>query len=338
MKTKKLGIGFRLCFLLIAISSCSNNEKSPSKEVKVLFSDPQVVAVVNGEAIRSSDVDNVIQQFLHQLGKDPHQFLGQKADTTLWREALNWIISMRLLTQEAHKQSLTVDNKEVDVALNIIKRRFPSEQKFLDALKEAQLSMEQFVNNVTNELMVQKLLDQKIVPKMVDVSDEDALQHYNEHGDRFIQDEQIRVHHLLIKLSETADKEKIKSAEDKARRILERIKRGEDIENLARQYSEDPASALKGGDLGFFCRGDMIKNFEDAAFALKEGEVSDIVRTPLGFHIIRMDERKPRQKIPFNKVKTEINSYLKQERFNRLLQGYVDELKSRAKISLREQV
>jgi len=334
MNLKKTNTSLGLLLLIIAILSCSKEDKSQSNDLTTNFSDSTVVAIVNGDPIHNSDVDKAIKQFLNQLGKDTEQFNNQKSDTALWKEALEWIVSIRLLAQEAHKQNIRVEESEFDFALNTIKRRFPTEQKFLDALEEAELSIEQFTNNLTKELMVQKLLEQKIGSQIDDFSAEDVLKYYNEHEEEFMQDEQIRVHHILLKVSETSNPEKVKSVESKARRILERIKKGENFESLARQYSEDP-SALKGGDLGFFSRGDMIKNFEDAAFALKIGEVSDLVRTPLGFHIIRMDERKASQKVPFDEVKIEIKLRLKQDRSNRLLEQYVEELKSKANIRIR---
>ena len=336
MDLRKIITGFSFLVLIFIISSCSKEEKSQSNELSANFSDSTIVAFVNGDPIHYNDVDKAIKQFLNQLGKDMVQFKSQKADTALWSEALNFIISTRLLAQEAYRQNINVEQKDIDLAISIIKKRFPSEQRFLDALQEADLTIEQFTNNLTKELMVQKLLEQEVGLQIEDTSDADALNYYNEYGEKFLQDEQIHVHHILLKVTETADQEKVKNVENKASRILERIKRGEDFETLARQYSEDP-SALKGGDIGFFSRGDMIKNFEDAAFALKVGDVSDLVRTPLGFHIISMDERKGSQKIPFEEVKLEIKFLLKQERSNTLFEKYVQELKSKADVKIRSE-
>ena len=337
MKWKSAITGLGLLLIVILIINCSGNDKSKEKEFAAAFSDSTVVAVVNKEPIHYSDVDKAIKQFLNQLGKDANQFQLEKPDTALWREALDWIVSTRLLAQEAQRQNIRVDENEIDKAINTIKKRFPTEQKFLEALAEADLSIEQFTTNLSKELMVQKLLEKQLGSQIKDISEEEALQYYNEHEEQFLQDEQIRVHHILIKVSETADPGKVSDMETKARRIRQRIKNGEDFEKLARQYSEDP-SALKGGDIGFFSRGDMIKNFEDAAFALKPGEVSDLVRTPLGFHIIRMDESKKSQKIPFADVKVQIKFRLKQENSNKLFEQYVEKLKSKADIITRDDV
>lgn len=336
MDLRKIVACVSVLFLILIITSCSKDEKSASNKLSADFSDSTLVALVNGDPIHYDDVDNAIKQFLNQLGRDTGQFNNQQADSALWQEALNFIISTRLLVQEAKKQNIRASPSETDRAINIIKGRFPSEQRFFDALNESGLTIEQFTNNLTMEIMVQKLLEQQVGAQIGDISDQDALNYYKEHNELFMQGEQIRVHHILLKVTETADSEKVETVESKARGILERIKKGGDFEELARQYSEDP-SALKGGDIGFFSRGDMIKNFEDAAFALKAGQVSDLVRTPLGFHIIRLDERKGSQKIPFEDVKVEIKLQLKQERSNQFFEQYVEELKSKAKLEIRKQ-
>jgi len=335
MNWKSVIAGFGLLLVTVIVISCSKDDNSKSKELDAAFADSSLVALVNNDPIHYTDVDKAIKQFLNQLGKDTNQFQSQQTDTALWQEALEWIISIRLLAQEAKQQKIQVDNKEIDMVINTIKRRFPAEQKFLEALTEAELTVEQFTANLTKELMVQKLLDQQVASQVKDVTEAEALQYYNEHGDVFLQDEQIRVHHILFKVSETADPAKETDVENRARRVLQRIKKGEDFENLARQFSEDP-SALKGGDIGFFSRGDMIKNFEDAAFALQPGEVSDLVRTPLGFHIIRLDESKQSQQVPFEEVKAQIKLRLKQENSNKLFEQYVEKLKAKADIKIRD--
>lgn len=335
MNWKKAITDLNFLLLMLIILSCSKEEKSKSQQSAAGFSDSTVVALVNGDPIHYSDIDNAIKQVMNQLGKDTAQFGNLMPDTTLRKDILRWIVSMRLLVQEAQKLNINVEDNEIETVINTIKRRFPSEQKFLDALQQADLTFEQFKINLTRELTVQRLLEQQLGSQMKDISDEDALKYYNEHGEALMQNEQIRVHHILLKVGETADPEKVKSVENRALRILEKIKKGEDFEGLARQYSEDP-SALKGGDIGFFSRGDMIKNFEDAAFILKVGEVSDLVRTPLGFHIIRLDERKASQKAPFEEVKVEIKLKLKQEHSNSLFEQYVEELKSKADVRIRD--
>jgi len=198
MNWKSVIAGFGLLLVTVIVISCSKDDNSKSKELDAAFADSSLVALVNNDPIHYTDVDKAIKQFLNQLGKDTNQFQSQQTDTALWQEALEWIISIRLLAQEAKQQKIQVDNKEIDMVINTIKRRFPAEQKFLEALTEAELTVEQFTANLTKELMVQKLLDQQVASQVKDVTEAEALQYYNEHGDVFLQDEQIRVHHILF--------------------------------------------------------------------------------------------------------------------------------------------
>lgn len=321
--------------MIVAIANCSKHENNGSKFRKASFSDSTVTATVNGQAIFKHEVEVAVRQFLQKVGKDPDYFFANVKDTTVYNQAIDWLISIRLLAQEADKSNIKVAPAEIDVAMNNFKRTFLSEQKFQEFLLQNHLTPETFAANLADELKVQKLLEQKVTSQVGEISDDEALQYYNDHGEKYLQPERIRVHHILLKVTDPKDDKQVQIAQNKAMRILDKIRKGGNFESLARQNSEDP-SAFKGGDLGFFARGDMIKEFEEAAFNLKVGEVSNLVRTPLGFHIIRLDERQASDKVPFNEVRLEIRNQLKQERSNRLFENYVSTLKAKAKIRIKK--
>lgn len=335
MKIRNMVGWMSLMLMILLAVNCSKHENGGSKFRKVSFSDSTVTATVNGQAIFKHEVEVAVRQFLQKVGKDPDYFFTQVKDTAVYNQAVDWLISIRLLAQEADRSNIKVEAAEIDAAVNRFKRTFASEQKFQDFLMQNHLTPETFAANLADELKVQKLLDQKVTSQVGDISDDEALQYYNDHGEKYLQPERIRVHHILLKVTDPKDDKQVQIAQNKAQRILEKIKKGGNFESLARQNSEDP-SAFKGGDLGFFAKGDMIKEFEDAAFNLKVGEVSNLVRTPLGFHIIRLDERQASDKVPFNEVRLEIRNQLKQERSNRLFENYVSTLKAKAKIRIKK--
>lgn len=323
-------------FLVLAIlvmGVCSNDQTANDQQTAT-FADSTVVALINGKAIHTSDLDLAVKQFLIRLGKNPEFFVKQPKDTVVYKEALNWLISLHLLAEEADKNKIVVDANKLELTFNNFKRSFASEQKFLDFLTANNLSIENFKTKLQGELKVQALLDQKITSKMEEITDQEALEFYNKNSDKFRQTEQIHARHILIKVIDSNDPQKVAVAENKARWILDKIKKGGNFEALARQYSEDP-SAFKGGDLGFFARGDMIKEFEDVAFALDVNETSNVVRTPLGFHIIKLNEKKSSQTIPFADVESQIKAQLKQERSNTIFENYVNDLKAKAKIKIK---
>jgi len=333
MKCNRLLSWIILLFLISTIFFCSKDDKRDVQQT-ASFSDSTVVALINGKAIHYDELDLAVKQFLMRVGRNPKFFVKQPGDTVVYREALNWLISLNLLSEEADRNKIKVNENKIELTFNNFKRNFPSEQQFLDFLAENNLTSEAFKANLADELKVQELLDQKITSKVETITEKEALEYYNNNPDNFLQNEQVRVQHILIKVTDPNDPQKIEVAQNKARLILDKIKKGGKFEELARQYSEDP-SAFKGGDLGFFAQGDMIKEFEVVAFALKIGEISNVVRTPLGFHLIKLNEKKSSQLIPFQEVESQIKAQMKQERSNNLFEEYVNELKSKAKIKVK---
>lgn len=186
------------------------------------------------------------------------------------------------------------------------------------------------------------VLSQKALIEAAQVSDSEIKAFYEANAARFRQPEQRRARHILIRVDKDAPSEAVKAAEDKARELLARLKsQPADFAKLAQQHSQDPGSAAKGGDLGFFGRGMMVKPFEEAAFALKENQISDLVRSDFGFHIIQLNEIRPAQVRPLEAVRDEIVAELKRaagakhyaesaEGFSNLVYEQADSLKPAA--------
>lgn len=152
------------------------------------------------------------------------------------------------------------------------------------------------------------------IANSIKVSDEDAKSYYEEHQIDYETQEQRHAHHILIKTDKNADENTVTAARKKAEDLLARLKKGESFEELAQKYSDDPGSASKGGDLGFFGSGMMVKPFEEAVFSLQPGGLSELVKTDFGWHIIRLDEIRPAGLRPFDEVKDSIIARLKEER------------------------
>ncbi|SDK39496.1 peptidyl-prolyl cis-trans isomerase D [Maridesulfovibrio ferrireducens] len=146
-----------------------------------------------------------------------------------------------------------------------------------------------------------------------DVSPEELSSYYAANKDQYEQDEQVKARHILLLVDENASAADIKKAENKIQKILAKAKSGEDFAKLAKKYSEGP-SKTKGGELGWFSRGAMVKPFEDAAFKLKKGQISEPVRTRFGFHIIKVDDTRESGQKAFDQVETEIKNTIAQEK------------------------
>jgi len=179
------------------------------------------------------------------------------------------------------------------------------------------------------------VLSAEALGKASAVSEEELKKAYASAGNRYRVGEQRRASHILIKLAPDADEATRRAAHEKAEKILAEVKAAPDrFAELAKKYSEDVGSAAKGGELGLFGRGMMVKGFEDAAFALKAGETSGIVETEFGLHIIRVTEVQPERARPFEEVRKELSAALQQEkgkrRFAELAESFANQVYEQA--------
>jgi peptidyl-prolyl cis-trans isomerase C len=184
---------------------------------------------------------------------------------------------------------------------------------------------------VRRGLVIKNLVNTEVASK-VTVSDAEISKFYEENKDKlFKTDESVRVSHILIGVDAKADVAQKRKAREKAEGILKRIRGGEDFAALAKKESTCPSAPL-GGDLGFFTKGQMVQEFEKAAFELKPGEVSNVVETKYGFHIIKLQDRKSAGITPLNEEKKKIETYLKAQKVRNGVEGYLMNLQKTAKV------
>ncbi len=158
---------------------------------------------------------------------------------------------------------------------------------------------------MTNDLLASQYLQKEVVGK-INITEEDMSLYYKTHQEEFRTPEMVRARHILIRVDKSASEADKGKAGEKAEAVLKRIKAGEDFAKLASELSDDPGTKNKGGDLGFFPKGRMVPDFEKVAFSLKPGELSDIVETTFGFHIIKVEERKESVLESYEKVKDRV--------------------------------
>jgi len=179
-------------------------------------------------------------------------------------------------------------------------------------------------------LVIQEFIDEEIGGKVM-VPEKDVKTYYDTHPDSFKQPEQVRASHILIKVDPKADESKKAAARKKLEEIRRRLLKGEEFVALAREFSEGPTN-VRGGDLGYFRRGQMVKPFEDTAFALKVGELSEVVETQFGFHLIKVTGKKPETTIAYVDIKERLQKYLKDEKVQQEVTVYIEELKTKSKV------
>ncbi len=181
------------------------------------------------------------------------------------------------------------------------------------------------IEDMTRKIVLSALLQKEIESRIKPPTEQEIEAYYKAHSDEFRQAKQVHASHILLKDKASADK------------IEARLKKGEDFATLAKENSSCP-SAAQGGDLGFFTRDRMVKEFADVAFAMKPGEISAPVKTKFGYHIIKVDEVKEASAKPFAQVKASIRNKLLQEEKGRIFKEYVDSIKKKRKFILHPEV
>lgn len=286
-------------------------------------------AVVNGTTITWQEVDKELDSARNRMAAQG-RMLTEAQLPEIQENILDGMITRELLFQESAKEGIRIAPETVEAQLGQIKTQFPDEATYQARLKEMAVTEADISQQILRGLTIEELIDVKIGQKIV-VSEAEGKRYYEENPNFFQQPEQVHARHILIKVAPDADDPAKAEARKNIEAVEKKVKAGEDFEALAIAHSQGP-SAPKGGDLGFFGRGQMVAPFEEAAFALEPGKVSGVVETEFGYHLIQSVEKKPAETISYEKAKDQIAEYLKQEKMQGEVEGYVEELKKTAKI------
>jgi len=287
------------------------------------------IASVNGVAITQAELNREMDMQVDRLARQGRQLTDQQK-AQLEKDMLESIIEREVLYQQSLKSGIQIKDQTVDDQLATIKKRFPSEQEFSNALKRMNLTEKEVKSQIKRGLAIRRLIDEQVARKIV-ISDADTRAYYDAHPQMFKQPEQVKASHILIKVTPDADDAQKATARKKIEEIQQKLKNGGDFAALAKEYSEGPSGA-RGGDLGFFRHGQMVKPFENAAFGLEPGQVSDVVTTRFGYHLIKVTEKKPAKTLAYSEVKDKIGERLKQQKIEKQAGEYIDGLKKDAKI------
>ena len=287
------------------------------------------VALVNGVAITRSTFDREVSILQKRSAQQGQQLAGQQLAQAK-AAILDRLVEGELLFQESKKQGIQVDPKIVDARLAEIKKRFPNDEEFKKALTQMGITEVEARDQIEKGLAINQLVKVKVIDKIT-ISEKERKAFYDSHPELFNQTEQVKARHILIKVSPDADEKAKAEARKKIENVQKKVKAGEDFAELARKFSEGP-SGKNGGDLGYFGRGKMVKSFEKAAFSMKPGEVSDIVETRFGYHLIKVEDRKQAKPIAYAEVKAQLTEHLKKQKGQQEIDKYVEGLKKSAKI------
>ncbi|MDD3628878.1 MAG: peptidylprolyl isomerase [Candidatus Humimicrobiaceae bacterium] len=273
----------------------------------------KTVASVDGIKITQKEVDDYVD-FIKSLDTSGELASDEESLNNLKVDVVDSLIVTRLLERYAEENNIEVTDEEVKEQINLIINSYPSEEDFEKMLEENGIDRKFLEKELKNQLLSTKVYE-KVTADII-VTDEEIKQYYEDNKETFfLVPESVKAGHILIMFpwkkdnsEETAEGRK--EAREKIEMIKEKLENGEDFEELARTYSDDEATKENGGDLGYVYRGQMVDEFDNALFSLDIGEVSDIIETDIGYHIIKVYDYKKEYIENFKEVKDTIKEYL----------------------------
>lgn len=281
------------------------------------------VAKVNGVPISADAYYTELDKITSRGAKIPPERVARIGQNILKR-----LIEKELVRQAVEKEGIQVESAEIDASFAEYKKRFQTEEKFQNYLRHGRVTEDSIRTRLSDKRKLEKLIEKRGNLK---VTDEEAKEFYAKNERFYMEKAGVRASHILVKVGEKATSQQQGAAMDKIKKAQADIKAGKGFAELAKKYSEGP-SAPKGGDLGFFGQGQMVKPFEETAFKLKKGQVSAPVRTRFGLHLIKVTDRREERKKPLAEVKDQIVQTLRNKRFFQERRRLHDDLKKQATI------
>ena len=321
LKPRKSCIAIRCLILWAVTATCLSAAQASSPK--------GTLALVNGVVITKAQLDMELKRVEKQAQMKSNPIESSDLEQ-IKKELLETLINRELLYQESLKKGYDVQPAELNSEFETIKARFANQEGFQQALMDMNVSEKDFKEQVKRGMSIQKLLEKELYEKL-EVTDQESRSFYDNNPNFFQKPEQVRASHILINMAEDDDQEKKAAARQKIEEIQEKLQAGEDFALLARTYSEGP-SRTQGGDLGYFDRRKMVKPFSDAAFRLQPGEISPVVKTRFGYHIIKVVDRKPETKLAYEDIKARLVESLKKKKMQDAIALYINEIKNSASI------
>ncbi len=308
-----------MTLILASVSAFAADIKAPEEKV----------AAVNSVIISKGEFDRELDFFVRRAASGGKQIPDFQM-AQMKNEVLESLINRELLFQESKKKGVQVKSEAVSDQLKNIQQRYPNKDEFKKLLNDMGLTESDLQAQIEHGMAIQKLIDEEVADK-IKISDEETKSYYDANPQLFQQPEQVKASHILIKVDANATDAQKAEARKKIKEVQQKVQKGEDFATLAKTYSEGP-SGPRGGDLGYFRRGQMVKPFEAAAFSLKPNETSDIVETRFGYHLIKVVGKKPAKKMTYAEVKDRLNDRLKKQKMASETNAYIENLRKGAKI------
>jgi peptidyl-prolyl cis-trans isomerase SurA len=293
----------------------------------------RIVARVNDDVITLSELQ---EEGLPLFARLRENYTGSDLDEQVQRaerEFLDQLILRRLQLQYASQIGVTTSENEINAALkDVLTRNNLTQEQLTDLLTREGLTLQDYKDRLREQIILARLMNQAVRSRVsVDTSEVEA--YYKAHQDEFNQPAQARIRHIFFRIDPGVAQPQVDAVRARASLVLQEARNGSDFADLAQRHSED-ATAANGGDLGFIKRGQALPEFEEVVFTMKEGDISDVIRTSNGLHIVKVEAFNVGSDRPFAETKAEIERRLLQVKIEKRFQDWTTELKDRAFIEI----
>jgi peptidyl-prolyl cis-trans isomerase C len=286
---------------------------------------------VNGEDISRDKVQAQVDHMINQRGLNSGGITQPQVFKQMQKEVVDQLIVQELLWQEAKRRNFITEDEIVDQRLAKMKSGFDSDQAFLFKIQAGGFTEKTYREDIKQQMSVRSMISDGIAPGVI-ASDEDVDRFYKANIDQMQRPVEVRARHILTKPT-SSDASAQAAAKDEITDLLAEIRDGSDFVELAKAHSQAP-SAPQGGDLGFFGPGQMVPAFEQAAFALRPGEVSDVVQTQFGYHVIKVEARRGGETASVEAVAPKIKAYLAQQKLEAEVEALVTMLRDESDVQI----
>jgi parvulin-like peptidyl-prolyl isomerase len=293
------------------------------------------VGVVDGDVITLSDVDEAMTRYGKvDVGNEKNPLDKEIRLSQARREVLEMLIEERLLRKAARSYGIKVKDEEVDKAIE----RVRESNRMTNAQMERELArqgftLEAYRHFLRTQIVKARTIEYLIKPK-ISMDDEQIRAYYQRNIREYQRTSQVRVSHILVKVSSNATPEEVEMASRKMNRILQRLREGVKFEEVAMLYSED-LSARSGGDIGFFKRGEMVRVLEEVVFEMEAGEVSGVIRSGNGLHLLKVTEKTGGKPIPYEQIKERVTEQYYRAAVERDYAKWLADFRNRSNVEIK---
>ncbi len=314
----------------LLLGSCSAGRRK-AQQAMLAVPGKEIVAQVNGQPIYATDVNLGVTR-LRQKGTFAAPEKEPKSEQQLREEALQVLIENELLFEEAQRRGFTASQEAVDQELETIAGQFPGPATFEKALAEMNVTREDLRRDLERAQTVESMVASAIEPG-IGVSPEEVRAYYDANPKMFTDPERVHLKHILLRVSPSTSEEQKAEMRKTLEGLRERVLKGESFEALADQYSQD-MRAGKGGDLGYVSRGQLNKEFEQAVFALQTGQLSGVVSSLYGYHLLKVVDHQPATLVSLERLKAPLTGFLHRSKVDEAVKALAKELREKARITI----